>query len=54
MTLTGALNGLSSDVLTNVTGLLDGAFGGIIATVLALGVLIFVIVKFKGAFSSGR
>lgn len=54
MSLTGALNGLSTDVMGNVTWLLDGAFGAIIATVLALGVLIFVITKFKGAFSSGR
>jgi hypothetical protein len=52
--LTGALNTLSIDVMTNVTGLLSGGFGTIISTVLALGVLIFIIVKFKGAFSSGR
>lgn len=52
--LTGALNGLSSDVMLNVTSLLSGTFGVIIATVLGIGVLIFIIKQFKGAFSAGK
>ena len=52
--LTGALNTIATDTMGNVTGLLSGGFGTLVTTVLALGVLGYVIVKFKGAFSSGR